>query len=102
MPKDKIRQWLRAIGAQQQKLTAELESSQTGLLASALAGRRCSKTARVAPWDSNPQPSSSTLLTEDTGMPFHHLQAEQIQRFRDAWKATNVIRESRSAGASSR
>jgi hypothetical protein len=28
-------------------------------------------------------------------MPFHHLQAEQIQRFRDAWKATNVIRESR-------
>jgi hypothetical protein len=30
---------------------------------------------------------SSTLLTEDTGVPFHRLQAEQIQRFRDAWKA---------------
>ncbi|MCZ4535114.1 LLM class flavin-dependent oxidoreductase [Gordonia terrae] len=28
---------------------------------------------------------SSTLLTEDTGVPFHHLQAEQIQRFRKAW-----------------
>jgi alkanesulfonate monooxygenase SsuD/methylene tetrahydromethanopterin reductase-like flavin-dependent oxidoreductase (luciferase family) len=30
---------------------------------------------------------SSTLLSEDTGVPFHQLQAEQIQRFRDAWKA---------------
>jgi len=30
---------------------------------------------------------SSTLLTEDTGVPFHELQAEQIQMFRDAWKA---------------
>ncbi|WP_407317828.1 LLM class flavin-dependent oxidoreductase [Isoptericola halotolerans] len=30
---------------------------------------------------------SSTLLTEDTGVPFHALQAEQIQRFRDAWDA---------------
>lgn len=28
---------------------------------------------------------SSTLLSEDTGVPFHRLQAEQIQRFRDAW-----------------
>jgi alkanesulfonate monooxygenase SsuD/methylene tetrahydromethanopterin reductase-like flavin-dependent oxidoreductase (luciferase family) len=28
---------------------------------------------------------SSTLLSEDTGVPFHQLQAEQIQRFRDAW-----------------
>jgi alkanesulfonate monooxygenase SsuD/methylene tetrahydromethanopterin reductase-like flavin-dependent oxidoreductase (luciferase family) len=28
---------------------------------------------------------SSTLLTEDTGVPFHQLQAEQIQRFRKAW-----------------
>ncbi len=28
---------------------------------------------------------SSTLLTEDTGVPFHQLQAEQIQQFRDAW-----------------
>lgn len=30
---------------------------------------------------------SSTLLTEDTGIPFHQLQAEQIQMFRDAWRA---------------
>ncbi|QAY72932.1 LLM class flavin-dependent oxidoreductase [Agromyces protaetiae] len=28
---------------------------------------------------------SSTLLTEDTGVPFDELQAEQIQVFRDAW-----------------
>jgi alkanesulfonate monooxygenase SsuD/methylene tetrahydromethanopterin reductase-like flavin-dependent oxidoreductase (luciferase family) len=28
---------------------------------------------------------SSTLLTEDTGVPFHQLQAEQIQRFHKAW-----------------
>ncbi|GAA5141194.1 LLM class flavin-dependent oxidoreductase [Nocardioides marinquilinus] len=30
---------------------------------------------------------SSTLLTEDTGVPFHRLQAEQIERFRTAWAA---------------
>ncbi|KAJ1684764.1 hypothetical protein LUZ63_020035 [Rhynchospora breviuscula] len=28
---------------------------------------------------------SSTLLTEDTGVPFHQLQAEQIERFRKRW-----------------
>jgi len=28
---------------------------------------------------------SSTLLTEDTGVPFHQLQAEQIRRYRDTW-----------------
>ncbi|WP_073392194.1 LLM class flavin-dependent oxidoreductase [Jatrophihabitans endophyticus] len=28
---------------------------------------------------------SSTLLSEDTGVPFHQLQAEQIERFRKAW-----------------
>jgi alkanesulfonate monooxygenase SsuD/methylene tetrahydromethanopterin reductase-like flavin-dependent oxidoreductase (luciferase family) len=38
---------------------------------------------------------SSTLLTEDTGVPFHQLQAEQIQRFRDAWKAASHRREPR-------
>ena len=38
---------------------------------------------------------SSTLLTEDTGVPFHQLQAEQIQRFRDAWKAAGHVREPR-------
>jgi alkanesulfonate monooxygenase SsuD/methylene tetrahydromethanopterin reductase-like flavin-dependent oxidoreductase (luciferase family) len=38
---------------------------------------------------------SSTLLTEDTGVPFHRLQAEQIQRFRDAWDAVGHDREPR-------
>ena len=38
---------------------------------------------------------SSTLLTEDTGVPFHQLQAEQIQMFRDAWAAAGHQREPR-------
>ncbi len=38
---------------------------------------------------------SSTLLTEDTGVPFHELQAEQIQRFRDAWREAGHQREPR-------
>jgi alkanesulfonate monooxygenase SsuD/methylene tetrahydromethanopterin reductase-like flavin-dependent oxidoreductase (luciferase family) len=38
---------------------------------------------------------SSTLLTEDTGVPFHQLQAEQIHRFREAWKAAGHEREPR-------
>jgi alkanesulfonate monooxygenase SsuD/methylene tetrahydromethanopterin reductase-like flavin-dependent oxidoreductase (luciferase family) len=38
---------------------------------------------------------SSTLLTEDTGVPFHQLQAEQIQMYRDAWAAAGWGRESR-------
>jgi alkanesulfonate monooxygenase SsuD/methylene tetrahydromethanopterin reductase-like flavin-dependent oxidoreductase (luciferase family) len=38
---------------------------------------------------------SSTLLSEDTGVPFHQLQAEQIQRFRDAWKAAGHEHEPR-------
>ena len=38
---------------------------------------------------------SSTLLTEDTGVPFHQLQAEQIARFRSAWKAAGHAREPR-------
>jgi len=38
---------------------------------------------------------SSTLLTEDTGMPFHQLQAEQIQRFQDAWKIAGHHRQPR-------
>jgi alkanesulfonate monooxygenase SsuD/methylene tetrahydromethanopterin reductase-like flavin-dependent oxidoreductase (luciferase family) len=38
---------------------------------------------------------SSTLLTEDTGVPFHQLQAEQIQMFRDAWAAAGHEREPR-------
>lgn len=38
---------------------------------------------------------SSTLLTEDTGVPFHQLQAEQIARFREAWSASGHGREPR-------
>ena len=38
---------------------------------------------------------SSTLLTEDTGVPFHQLQAEQIQMFQDAWKEAGHAREPR-------
>ena len=38
---------------------------------------------------------SSTLLTEDTGVPFHQLQAEQIQRFRKAWVEAGHPREPR-------
>ena len=38
---------------------------------------------------------SSTLLTEDTGVPFHQLQAEQIQRFRDGWRGAGHTREPR-------
>ncbi|CAN5307005.1 LLM class flavin-dependent oxidoreductase [soil metagenome] len=38
---------------------------------------------------------SSTLLTEDTGVPFDELQAEQIQLFREAWAAAGWKREPR-------
>ncbi|WP_017613362.1 LLM class flavin-dependent oxidoreductase [Nocardiopsis salina] len=38
---------------------------------------------------------SSTLLTEDTGVPFHQLQAEQIQLFRDAWREAGHAYEPR-------
>ena len=38
---------------------------------------------------------SSTLLTEDAGVPFHELQAEQIRLFRDAWTAAGHKREPR-------
>ena len=38
---------------------------------------------------------SSTLLTEDTGVPFHELQAEQIQMFRKAWEAAGHERTPR-------
>ncbi len=38
---------------------------------------------------------SSTLLTEDTGVPFHQLQAEQVRLFRDAWTAAGHPREPR-------
>lgn len=38
---------------------------------------------------------SSTLLTEDTGVPFDELQAEQIAIFREAWAAAGWQREPR-------
>jgi len=38
---------------------------------------------------------SSTLLTEDTGVPFHQLQAEQIEGFRKAWADAGHAREPR-------
>jgi alkanesulfonate monooxygenase SsuD/methylene tetrahydromethanopterin reductase-like flavin-dependent oxidoreductase (luciferase family) len=38
---------------------------------------------------------SSTLLSEDTGVPFHLLQAEQIDRFRKAWVDAGHPREPR-------
>ena len=38
---------------------------------------------------------SSTLLTEDTGVPFDQLQAEQIEMYRDAWKTAGHERTPR-------
>lgn len=38
---------------------------------------------------------SSTLLTEDAGVPFHELQAEQIRLFHEAWAAAGHEREPR-------
>ncbi|MGB3184703.1 MAG: LLM class flavin-dependent oxidoreductase [Ornithinimicrobium sp.] len=38
---------------------------------------------------------SSTLLTEDTGVPFHQLQTEQIQIFRDTWADAGHLRAPR-------
>jgi alkanesulfonate monooxygenase SsuD/methylene tetrahydromethanopterin reductase-like flavin-dependent oxidoreductase (luciferase family) len=38
---------------------------------------------------------SSTLLLEDTGVPFDELQAEQIALFRDAWARAGHAREPR-------
>ena len=38
---------------------------------------------------------SSTLMTEDAGVPFHELQAEQIRLFRAAWAEAGHQREPR-------
>jgi alkanesulfonate monooxygenase SsuD/methylene tetrahydromethanopterin reductase-like flavin-dependent oxidoreductase (luciferase family) len=38
---------------------------------------------------------SSTLLSEDTGVPFHQLQAEQIELFRKAWATAGHTRTPR-------
>src|SRR5438034_3292662 len=38
---------------------------------------------------------SSTLMTEDAGVPFHELQADQIRLFRESWAAAGHEREPR-------
>lgn len=40
---------------------------------------------------------SSTLLAEDTGVPFHQLQAEQIERFHKAWADAGHTRTPRTS-----
>jgi alkanesulfonate monooxygenase SsuD/methylene tetrahydromethanopterin reductase-like flavin-dependent oxidoreductase (luciferase family) len=54
-------------------------------------------TRRTAQWTAEQGMNlmSSTLLSEDTGVPFHQLQAEQIQRFRDTWAAAGHTTEPR-------
>src|SRR3954452_15155470 len=54
-------------------------------------------TRRTAVWTAEQGMNlmSSTLLTEDTGVPFHQLQAEQIHMFRGAWKDAGHPREPR-------
>ena len=56
-------------------------------------------TRRTAEWagEQGMNLMSSTLLTEDTGVPFHQLQAEQLQRFRDAWQAAGHDSEPRTS-----
>ncbi|CUX67069.1 MULTISPECIES: LLM class flavin-dependent oxidoreductase [Rhizobium/Agrobacterium group] len=44
---------------------------------------------------------SSTLLSENTGVPFHELQAEQIEIFRNTWKSAGHSRTPRVAVARS-
>jgi alkanesulfonate monooxygenase SsuD/methylene tetrahydromethanopterin reductase-like flavin-dependent oxidoreductase (luciferase family) len=61
-------------------------------------------TRRTAEWaaEQGMNLMSSTLLSEDTGVPFHQLQAEQIERFRTAWaiRVTRVRLASRSVAVS--
>jgi alkanesulfonate monooxygenase SsuD/methylene tetrahydromethanopterin reductase-like flavin-dependent oxidoreductase (luciferase family) len=54
-------------------------------------------TRRTAEWTAEQGMNlmSSTLLSEDTGAPFHVLQAEQIERFRTAWAGAGHTREPR-------
>jgi alkanesulfonate monooxygenase SsuD/methylene tetrahydromethanopterin reductase-like flavin-dependent oxidoreductase (luciferase family) len=54
-------------------------------------------TRKTAEWTAEKEMNlmSSTLLSEDTGVPFHQLQAEQIVRFRKAWAAAGHTREPR-------
>jgi alkanesulfonate monooxygenase SsuD/methylene tetrahydromethanopterin reductase-like flavin-dependent oxidoreductase (luciferase family) len=54
-------------------------------------------TRRTAEWTAEQGMNlmSSTLLSEDTGVPFHQLQAEQIAKFREAWSAAGHERTPR-------
>jgi alkanesulfonate monooxygenase SsuD/methylene tetrahydromethanopterin reductase-like flavin-dependent oxidoreductase (luciferase family) len=54
-------------------------------------------TRRTAEWaaEKGMNLMSSTLLSEDTGVPFHQLQAEQIELFRAAWAAAGHARTPR-------
>jgi alkanesulfonate monooxygenase SsuD/methylene tetrahydromethanopterin reductase-like flavin-dependent oxidoreductase (luciferase family) len=54
-------------------------------------------TRRTAEWTAEQGMNlmSSTLLSEDTGMPFHQLQAEQIELFRKAWATAGHARTPR-------
>ena len=54
-------------------------------------------TRKTAEWTAEQEMNlmSSTLLAEDTGVPFHQLQAEQIERFRKAWADVGHAREPR-------
>jgi alkanesulfonate monooxygenase SsuD/methylene tetrahydromethanopterin reductase-like flavin-dependent oxidoreductase (luciferase family) len=54
-------------------------------------------TRRTAEWaaEQGMNLMSSTLLSEDTGVPFHQLQAEQIERFHTAWISAGHTREPR-------
>jgi len=54
-------------------------------------------TRRTAEWaaEQGMNLMSSTLISEDTGVPFHQLQAEQIERFRSSWATAGHTREPR-------
>jgi alkanesulfonate monooxygenase SsuD/methylene tetrahydromethanopterin reductase-like flavin-dependent oxidoreductase (luciferase family) len=54
-------------------------------------------TRRTAEWaaEQGMNLMSSTLLSEDTGVPFHQLQAEQIERFRATWNNLGYARTPR-------
>ena len=71
-----------------------IEPHSEGLRDADLVGRRQPETAE---WTAEQGMNlmSSTLLTEDTGVPFHQLQAEQIERFRKAWADAGHTREPR-------
>ena len=70
------------------------EPHSPGLARPDLVGRRITRDGRVGR-QQGVNLMSSTLLTEDAGVPFHELQAEQIRLFREAWTAAGHAREPR-------